>query len=232
MRILVTRPEPAASDTAARLEALGHTVMRDPMLRIAPTADALPPGPFDAVAFTSLNAVAAFAGRAGHEKLLALPAFAVGPRTASAAAAAGFARVTACAGDASSLAAVMSGALPAGTRVLHAAGADRAADLGLLLAPAGIPVRLCVLYAAEPAARLSASAAAALAGGTLDAALHFSKRTVQALLRCVAAAGLQERFAMLRALCLSRQVAEPLMEAGIAVEIAAAPSEDALLALL
>lgn len=211
---------------------MGHTVMLDPMLSIMPTPHALPMGRFDAVAFTSANGVASFAARPGHERWLGLHAFAVGPRTAEAATTAGFARVTPCAGDAISLAAVVAGCLPAGSRVLHAAGADRAADLGTLLAGAGIVVELCVLYAAVPAAGLSAPTRAALDAGTLDAALHFSQRTVRALLRCAAEAGLSDQLSALRALCLSRQVAEPLMEAGIAAEIAAAPSEDALFALL
>ncbi|OYW42996.1 MAG: hypothetical protein B7Z45_01360, partial [Azorhizobium sp. 12-66-6] len=52
-RILLTRPEPGAARTRARLEALGHSVVGDPMLRFKETGAPLPRGPFSALAFTS-----------------------------------------------------------------------------------------------------------------------------------------------------------------------------------
>lgn len=231
MQVLVTRPEPAAGQTAQRLAALGHAAIVDPMLRIAPTGADLPPGPFDAVAFTSVNGVRAFAAHADSARFAALPAFAVGPRTAAEARAAGFAQVTDCDGDAEALAGRLIAALGSGARVLNPAGEDRAADLGALLAGPGLSVVLAVVYAAVPADALSAPARAALAAGTIGAALHFSPRTVKTLLACARAAGLEDRLASMRHLCLSAQVAAPLVAVG-GIEIAAAPNEDALLALL
>ncbi|ABS66408.1 Uroporphyrinogen III synthase HEM4 [Xanthobacter versatilis] len=232
MHILVTRPEPAASQTAERLRTLGHAVTVDPMLRIAPTAPTLPEGPFDAVAFTSINGVKAFAQHPQGPDFFHLPAFAVGPRTSKEARAIGFANVTDCDGDASALAGRIAGALPAGARVLNPAGEDRAADLQALLAAPGISLELAIVYAAQPADALSEEAHAALASGTVTAALHLSQRTVKTLLACVAAAGLNDRLIEVRQLCLSEQVAEPLVKAGLKVEVATAPNEDALLALL
>lgn len=232
MHVLVTRPEPAASQTAQRLRALGHEVTVDPMLRIAPTRAALPEGPFDAVAFTSINGVKAFAAHPQGPDFFHLPAFAVGPRTAKEARAAGFSQVADCDGDASALAGRIAAALPVGARVLNPAGEDRAADLQALLAAPGITLDLAIIYAAEPADALSEEARAALAAGTVTAALHLSQRTVKTLLRCVAAAGLTGQLAGVRELCLSEQVAEPLVKAGMKVEVAAAPNEDALFALL
>lgn len=232
MHILITRPEPAASQTAARLRALGHAVTVDPMLRIAPNDVALPDGRFDAVAFTSINGVKALAAHPQGPGLFHLPAYAVGTRTAKEARAAGFSRVTDCAGDAAALAGTLAATLPRGARVLHPAGEDRAADLSEMMASPGIEVVLAVIYAAVPADALSQEARAALAAGTVTAALHLSHRTVQTFLRCVAAAGLESRLAAIRELCLSHQVAEPFVKAGLGVEIAPAPNEDALIALL
>lgn len=232
MLVLVTRPLPAANQTAKRLRALGHDVTVDPMLRIAPTTTPLPEGPFDAVAFTSINGVTAFGAHPDGKRFLHLPAFAVGPRTAKEARAIGFTNVTDCDGDASALAGRIGAVLPSGARVLNPAGEDRAADLAGLLAAPGISLDLAIVYAAEPAEALSEDARAALAGGTVKAALHFSQRTVKTLLRCVAAAGLNDALTGVRELCLSEQVAEPFVRKGLAVEVAAAPNEDALFALL
>lgn len=232
MHVLVTRPQPAADQTAKRLQALGHSVTVDPMLRIAPTTTPLPAGPFDAVAFTSINGVKAFAVHPEGPGLIHLPAFAVGPRTAKEARVVGFSKVTDCDGDASALAGRIAAQLPAGARVLNPAGEDRAADLQELLAAPGITLELAIIYAAAPADALSEEARAALAGGTVTAALHFSQRTVKTLIACAAAAGLRDALGGVRELCLSEQVAEPFVRAGFAVEVASAPNEDALFALL
>ncbi|MEP9355366.1 uroporphyrinogen-III synthase [Xanthobacter sp. KR7-65] len=232
MHILVTRPQPAASQTAKRLTALGHEVTVDPMLRIAPLMPELPAGPFDAVAFTSINGVTAFAAHPDARRFFELPAFAVGPRTSKEARAVGFSKVTDCDGDASALAGRIAEALPKGARVLNPAGEDRAADLQALLAAPGIALELVIIYGAAPADALSEEARAALAAGTVTAALHFSQRTVKTLLSCVAAAGLNDALTGVRELCLSEQVAEPFVRAGLAVEVAGQPNEDALFELL
>lgn len=231
MLVLVTRPEPAAHQTAARLAAMGHAALVDPMLRIVPTGAALPQGRFDAVAFTSVNGVKALAASAEFARFAALPAFAVGPRTAREALEAGFAVVTDCDGDAAALAGRLAADLPPGAHVLHPAGEERAADLGGLLEGPRLRVTLAVVYAARPADGLSHAARAALGAGTIGAALHFSPRTVKTLLACAGAARLDGALREVRHLCLSAQVAEPL-RACASVAVAAAPNEAALLALL
>lgn len=231
MHFLITRPEPAATQTAARLRALGHEATVDPMLRIAPTTDPLPAGPFDAVAFTSINGVKAFASHPEGPGLYHLPAFAVGTRTAKEARAVGFTHVTDCAGDADALAGRLAEALPKGARVLNPAGEDRAADLAELLKAPGLDLVLTIIYAAQPADALSEEAQAALAEGRINAALHFSQRTVKTFLSCVAAAGLTRQLAGVREFCLSEQVGGPLVKAGLPIEAASAPNEDALFAL-
>ncbi|MGU3497090.1 uroporphyrinogen-III synthase [Xanthobacteraceae bacterium A53D] len=228
MRLLVTRPEPAAGTTARRLAAMGHHVLVDPMLRIAPTGAAVPDGPFEAIAFSSINGVAAFAAHAQHR---ALPAFAVGTRTAAAARAAGFTDVTDCMGDVGSLAAALA-RLPHGARVLHAAGEDRAGDLPGLLAPSAITVTVAVLYRSVMAETLAPGTIAAIEAGTLDGVLHYSPRSAAAVLRAAAVANVSGPFLRLRHLCLSQAVAAPLEALGAHTQVAASPDEDALLTLL
>lgn len=232
MRLLLTRPEPGASATTARLVALGHEVVSDPMLQIVPTGRPLPRGRFDALAFTSVNAVRALAAGERAAEFLALRAFAVGHRTAAEAQAAGFRDVVDCAGDVGSLALTLALDLPPGARVLHAAGEDRAGNLGAAIAGRAISVEVCVLYRAIPAVQLSEPALEALAGGHLEGALHYSPRTVAALLAAAQKARLMDALRHLQHFCLSTAVAAPLSEAGLAATASERPEEASLLALL
>jgi uroporphyrinogen-III synthase len=88
-RVLVLRPEPSASATAAQARALGLEPVVIPLFEIEPIAWQAPePARFDALLLTSANAV-----RAGGEQLTALrglPVHAVGEATADAAREAGF----------------------------------------------------------------------------------------------------------------------------------------------
>ena len=201
------------------------------MLRIVETGAPLPAGRFDALAFTSLNGVRALAAHADRARLGAMPAFAVGSRTTAEARRLGFTEVTDCAGDVIALGARLA-ALPAGSRVLHAAGVERAGDLPGTLAAHGISVTVAVLYESRPAEALKPEVVNALHAGELDAALHFSPRTVAALLHGVAAAEVDGPFLALRQLCLSDAVAADLRARGASVEVADSPNEDALLTLL
>ncbi|HSI39454.1 MAG TPA: uroporphyrinogen-III synthase [Xanthobacteraceae bacterium] len=232
LRVLVTRPEPDAAATAARLRAAGHEPLVDPLLRILPIAEArLSDGRFDAVALTSVNGARALAVRPELDALCGLPLHAVGRRTAAAAPAA-FGQVHVAGGDGEKLAFALRAALPRGSRLLHVAGEDRAIDLAAALAPDGIAVALFVIYRASLTEALAVPTREALAQGRIDAALHFSPRTAGALVAGARLAGLVPALARIDHLCFSAGVAAPLRAAGAPARVAAAPNEEALLALL
>lgn len=231
MRVLVTRPEPDASRTAALLEARGHRAVVDPVLSVDLIPATRPTGEFSAVAVTSATAVRAVQSNVDLDSLRRLPLFAVGRRTAEAAREAGFATVHDASSDAAGLARLLSAMLPPGSRVLHLAGEDRARDLGPLLAAAKIEVDVIVLYRMLAADRLG-PAASALKAGDLDAALHYSARSAAAFVRLAGREGLTDAVKELRHFSLSQAVAAPLVALGAPVEIAPEPNEAALLALL
>ncbi len=82
MRIVVTRAAAQAEPLAERLEALGHEVVRCPLIRVEPLGDGpVDPTPYDWVVVTSPNGAAELARR-----LAAPPAHlaAIGPATADA----------------------------------------------------------------------------------------------------------------------------------------------------
>ncbi|MFE1598592.1 uroporphyrinogen-III synthase [Methylobacterium sp. ID0610] len=229
LRVWVARPLPAGARTAARLAGLGHAPLLAPVLDLAPSHAPPPDGPFDALILTSANAVPAVAA-AG---LTRSPAFCVGARTAAAARAAGLSDVRQGEGDAAALARLVAAALPAGARLLHAAGKERKAEPAAALAAAGFAVAAWVAYAARPVPVLPEAVSLALGEASLDAALHYSRRSAATALGLARAAGRDAAFARLAHLCLSEDCAAPLVGAGILSHVVAAqPTEDALLAAL
>lgn len=232
MRVLVTRPQPDAARTAARLAALGHEAIVAPLLAVEPVAVAeIPKGPFAAAAITSANAARIAGAMVELDRFRTLPLYAVGSASAEAARTAGFKTVTEAEGDATTLAALLAREVASGARVLHLSGEDRAHDLGALLAGSGISVDVLVLYRVR-IADVFGPAADLLASGRVDAVLHFSPRSAAAFGIAAEREGLVKAACTARHLCLSQAVAEPVVALGARVEVAAQPNEAALLALL
>lgn len=229
MRVLVTRPEPEASRTAGALARRGHEAVVAPLFVAEPVAAEID-GPFAALAVTSPRTIAMMPADR-RSALAGLPAFAVGDRTAGALAAAGFSDIRSAAGDLRALATLIAAAgLPRGARVLHPGGEDRAGDLAKALAPSGLAVVAAVVYRMTPAAAWPEAAAENLAGGTLDAVLHFSPRASEVFCDLCLTRGWAAEARRLRHLCLSPAVAamlEPL--AASCVMSAQRPDETALL---
>jgi uroporphyrinogen-III synthase len=235
LRLLLTRPEPDALRTAAALCDRGHQVLLAPLLNFAPVANAdLGAGPWAGLLMSSANAARAMAGHPRLRDLRPLPVLAVGDRSAEAARAAGFANVTSAAGDAGDLTRVAAGQFGgAGVRLLYLAGEDRAVDLEPALRAHDIAVDTVVVYRMEADAALPAEIAAALSQRRIDGVLHYSRRSAEIYLRCVAAAGLDAAATVPAHYCLSDEIAAPLLAAGaVIVRIAPQPNEKSLLALV
>lgn len=118
-KLLLLRPEPGLSASAARARDLGLEMLACPLFRVEPVAWQAPdPVGYDAILLTSANAVRH--GGPELEKLNGLPVYAVGQATAAEASRAGF-RVEAV-GSRDAVALLAS--LPPGQRLLHLAGED------------------------------------------------------------------------------------------------------------
>jgi uroporphyrinogen-III synthase len=233
MRLLVTRPEPDNARTAAALRAKGHDVMLAPMLRIETIGNAdLGPLPYAAILLTSANGARALAGHPRLSELKTLPVLAVGQTSADAARDAGFIDVTSAHGDAADLARLAATRFPQSKiPLLHVAGADRSGDLAGALSAQGIAVRIAVAYRAAAATEFPPDTRDALTRGTIDAVLHFSRRSVDAYLTC--SRDLLRESAAPAHYCLSARAAEPLRLAGATrVHVAVRPDEESLLALI
>jgi uroporphyrinogen-III synthase len=230
MRLLVTRPEPEASATAAALRVGGHAVLVQPMLAIvsAPPPERLARPA--AVALTSRNGLRALLAWPQAEAWRDVPVFAVGAATAAAARGAGFGRVSAGEGGVERLARLIAAARPGGV-VLHPAARETAGDLAGALRAEGIAVRTVTAYAAEAATRLTPEVRDAIGEGRLDGALLYSERTAATFAGLLRAAGLG--LSGVACFALSEAVAAPLAGLGAAhIAVAARPDEAALLALV
>ena len=232
MRLLVTRPAPDNERTAAELRARGHEVLLAPMLRIEPLPSVdLGAGPWAGILITSANGARAVAAHSRLGEIAALPVVAVGRSSAEAARQAGFAQTISADGDGRDLVRTVAARFvgqPA--PLLYLAGEDRARDLVGELGGFGVSVRPVVVYRTAPIADFPPPVQAALAGGTIDGVLHFSRRSVENYVEC--ARDLLDRALAPVHYCLSERAAAPLKAAGAAtIRVAVRPDEAALLAL-
>ncbi len=221
--VWITRAQPGAEATAARLRALGCEPVVAPLLAVRPLAGALLDlTDVSTLAFTSANGVQTFAARSGERNFAV---FAVGEGTAAAARTAGFHDVRSAHGDVAALAALIIAGRPTGV-TLHAGARHLAGDLTGLLIRDGLKARAVALYetveqpvANDVLARLE----------SIDAALIHSPRAGACLARQLA----QAPAPGLKILCLSPQITRSLV--GVArdqILTASFPTETALLSLL
>lgn len=213
MRVWVTRALPEAQRTADRLTAAGHQPLLAPLLTVhpLPAAADLAKGldGAGAIAFTSANAVRAFAAlRPLSDRHL--PAFTVGAATAHAAREAGFATVISAEGDAHALAqAIAEHAGRLAGAVLHPAAQEPAGDLIGDLTARGLTARAVAVYETRQPP-LSAEALLALQQSppAIDVVLIHSAKAARALLEILQ--GRPETAAALAVVCISKAAAEPL----------------------
>ena len=147
--LLLTRPRAQSERFAASLEGALAALPRviAPLIEIVPLPLPLDPGPFATFIFTSENGVASFAAQS---PLRDRPAWCVGPRTAAAAAEAGFAVRSAEeeGGNAEALIGMLRAARPA-TPLLHLRGAHAVTDLAGRLRAEGLACDEAVVYAQQ-----------------------------------------------------------------------------------
>lgn len=231
MRLLVTRPEPDASATAARLRARGHQAIVAPLLEItfnSPPSDLVKPS---ALVVTSANGMRALArwpmADWGGITLYGL-ASAAGITTV-------FPGITVAVtvGDGRGLAEKISAEVPVGRgQLLYVAGRDRAGDLEALLAAARYHVRVVEAYRADPVREFPRAARVALSAGDVDGVLLTSRRSAETYLRLAAEAGISGALGRLETYVISGAVADVVRDICPRVHVSEIPNEDNLLRLI
>ena len=153
-QVLITRPEPGASELAAELRGLAGAIV-SPLMRIEMREVVVPEGT-RALVLTSANGARALGPWRGGPRL----AWCVGDRTAAEAAALGY-EARSAGGDADALVALLAarGAGP----LLHVRGTHARGEVAARLTAAGLPCAEAVAYD-QPFVPLTRAARAALAG--------------------------------------------------------------------
>ncbi|NBU14781.1 MAG: hypothetical protein EBT35_09335 [Alphaproteobacteria bacterium] len=230
MRVLVTRPIKDGTRTIELLKDSGIEGVLAPVTAIGGTRNAVPLTKFDAILISSSNAIRHLSDNA-RAQLINVPTFCVGEKTASVARDAGFLSVTTGTGDGRALVSLVASKFQAPASLLYLTGTPRKPFIEDGLKTKGfnpIVVELYQTISVDPwpgAVRLEVE--------TCNYGLHFSRASVEALLKAAENAGLSHFLRGLNHLCLSEDVATPLREAGHSkIRVAPKPTEEDLLALL
>jgi len=224
-RVALFRAREDAAGSAARLRGLGFAVACLPVIDVAPLAFAPKRTRYDAVIATSARA---FAVEAPIDR--SAPLYVVGAQTARAAEAAGWRLASPPAPDAARLVEALTDAIPPGAAVLYLAGRDRKPALESALSGA-LALEVVEVYAAEARERWQPAEIRAL--GACAAALHYSRRSAGLAAALAETGGVRAGFLRMTHVCLSGDVAKPLLALGAAhVSIAEAPDEPALFSTL
>jgi len=234
-RVLVTRPEPAASRTAEKLTERGYSVTVLPLTRIVPlpVREELFSGPFDGVAATSANAI-----RHAPAGLLAtlryLPAFAVGESTALAFRRHGFTAVHSSNEDAGALAALIGGQGHTLARLAYLCGRVRTPAFEAEIEKNGTEISTIETYDAQILSYGADLLRNSLAGEPFDAVLLYSARAAEACERLLGGGVVEPAlFDRARFVCLSARIAAVLSGKWRENTVSCAlPEEKALFGLL
>ena len=236
MRILVTRPHADAMELRAQLEARGHTVLVDPLLRVELVDVAVSRvEAVQAVVVTSRNALQSLARFPDlTTKLAGKPLYAVGPATATLGRAMGFAIVHEGPGDAAGLAALLGARLPASAgQVLYLSGLETAFDLPKALDPFRLAVQTAVVYRTEPAQALALAVLDGLNQAQIDAVVLLSVRSAQTYADLLVHHNQLENITNICHFCFSEAIAQALAPLGaISIRVARRPKVEELLALV
>jgi uroporphyrinogen-III synthase len=208
--LVIVRPEPAASATAAAARQLGLGPVILPLFELEPVEwRASDPNDFDALLVTSANAL--LFGGAELARLKPLPAHCVGEATAAAARDRGFAIASIGSGGVNSLL----GSLPDGLRLLHLCGAERREPAGTRQVITAVPVYRAA--AIDPPAAFTSLREAVIAVHSPRAAARLADISTQKEFLSIAA--------------ISEAAAEAAGAGWKQVRSAAGPTDSALLAL-
>lgn len=218
MRVLVTRPMPAAERTAAELTKRGHQPVLLPLMRAEHQIDRLRRGPTpktSALAVTSAEAIRALAGLSKDERrpYLDRTLFAVGEATAAAARDLGFANVEGGGGGGEALARhlLLSPQIDPAQPILYLAGYPRSPEFEQHLAEAARAVDVVECYRMVPAHREAGEVERVLASPP-DCVLLYSSETARQFAALLEEPDLLPEAKNIRFLCLSHKIAAALPE--------------------
>lgn len=210
--ILITRPLEEARVFARKLKAEGFEAKIEPMLEIvARDFDKPDLQDYQALIFTSVNAVRAFAAGIGlkNVKSVAGPCLCVGDRTAGEARAQGFSNVKSAKGTSDDLIDLIEKSIEQKEMpLLYVRGEHTSKPIEKIMKTMGYRIKPVVVYSAKAMTKLSPACIKAIKAGHIEAVTFFSKRTVDTFVREVKKNGLLKEFYSIKLLFLGDSMVE------------------------
>ena len=207
MRVLVTRPEPDASLTAERLQALGYEVLVAPMLETVFSTESLDDVSHADLVVTSRNGVRALAKLVSQEVRETITLYTVGDATAALASDIGFKHIYSAAGTVDHLVDLIG---PARTDdnacLIYVCGRDRKGKLEDKLRAKGWQVNVAVRYHSDSVEHFSPDILSAIKSQTIDAVLFYSNRTAEAFKTLIEQHNLSRLANSIKFFCLAKSI--------------------------
>ncbi|WP_075997631.1 uroporphyrinogen-III synthase [Salaquimonas pukyongi] len=234
MKVLLTRRPSDNARMVPMLKSAGLEAVQLPLIELEDTGHDLPGGRFDFSVFTSAAAVEVLSAR-NEGRLLGVPAYAVGPRTAGLLKENAYLDVRQSSGDVENLAARISADFGGRSGIcgIYPCGEKRARDLSAMVEPAGIALESVETYRLKEKEVSRDALRASLNGAEGGAVAVFSTESGRRLLELVQRHSLEKALANLSAAALSEGIAETL-DARLFqnIHVAERPDAEAMVKLL
>lgn len=146
MKVLITRAEPAASQTANALAKAGHEALVLPLSTITDTMQPIPARHYDGIILTSRNAVETLRARGWQHEPMDIPAYCVGEKTEKAAHILGLENTITAKGGGRVLSEKMKTLTIKGHRILYPSTPDKSFDMAKALEGRGVTVDTVDIY--------------------------------------------------------------------------------------
>ena len=228
IRVLVTRPQPGADRTAARLTSLGYEPVVLPLTQTVALSQDLPEAKPDLVVATSPQAFHHLS-EALQDALAGVPVLVTGDGTAKAARQAGFGHIQTAGGNVAGLIDRLGQTNLSDMKAIYLAGRVRRPDLEFFLRDSAIDFELIEVYDTISVSHLTDKILEVTAGGSFASVLLTSVETVTAL-GGILGDDFNQAVENALFICLSERIAEAaLSRFPNPIVVAPEPTEDSLL---
>jgi len=233
MKVLITRAEPAASQTAANLAKQGHEAILLPLFQVMDTQANIPEKNYDGIIFTSKNAVDILKLRDWKIPDLSAPVFCVGKKTEKAAQLLGFKETYSANGGGAALVDLMRTMNLAKNNMLYLSTPDKSFDMKRALQTHHIDVETVDIYQAKPVMPKNNQVKQAIASVSNGFVFTFSALSSEHLAKILESNGLIDALKECTLISISNQAIKPLeLIDWKDILIAPTPQEDQMIALM
>jgi len=233
MKVLITRAEPAADQTANNLAKHGHEAILLPLFKMIDTQARIPDKKYDGIIFTSKNAVEVLKTRGWKIPNPKMIAFCVGGKTEKAAQALGFKQTYSANGGGAVLVDLMRAMQLEGKKLLYLSTPDKSYDMKMALESHNVHVETIDIYQAKPVSPENEQLKQAISAIRDGFVFTYSALSSKHLAKLVKSAKLASSLQACTLISISDQAIGPLEDIDWkAVLIAPSPQEKEMIALV